>query len=209
MGPDLLPPGRRAHTLAMSWREELSAAVRRHQVTGAASTLERFVGLFETWNRRINLSAARTPDDIAQHVIDSLAVVPFLTAHRRVVDVGSGGGFPGIIASCCLPDYAFTLIEPIRKKTAFLSTAARELGLRRVTIEARRADPDLDRDYDVAMSRATFALDEWLALGQRMVRPGGIVVGMEGRDQLALGLRDTRHPYEHGDRDRAIIVRSV
>lgn len=191
----------------MSWREELAAAVRRYEVPAATAPLERFVALFGTWNQRINLSAARTPDEIAQHVIDSLAVVPFLRDARRIVDVGSGGGFPGIIVSCCLPDKSVTLIEPIRKKTAFLSTAARELGLRRVTIEARRAEPALDRDYDAAMSRATFALEEWLALGQQLVRAGGVVLGMEGREQISLAARDSRHPYPLGDRDRAIIVR--
>ncbi|MBP8805935.1 MAG: 16S rRNA (guanine(527)-N(7))-methyltransferase RsmG [Kofleriaceae bacterium] len=192
----------------MSWRDDLATATRGFDVAGAASALERFVELFETWNRRINLSAARTADEITQHVIDSLAVVRFLGDARRVIDVGSGGGFPGVVAATCLPGKSFVLVEPVRKKTAFLSTAARELGLRGVTIEARRVDPTIDRDFDVAMSRATFALEEWLSLGQRLVRPGGLVLGMEGREKLTLGLRDTRHPYPLGDRDRAIIVRA-
>jgi hypothetical protein len=59
--------------------------------------------------------------------------------------------------------------------------------------------------FDVATSRATFAIDEWLQRGLRLVRPGGVVLGMEGRDQIDLPAGADRYPYQHGDRTRAII----
>lgn len=109
------------------------------------SDYERFLDLFEKWNRSINLSAASTRAEITSHVEDSLHVVPHLEAARasshidarplRVLDVGSGGGFPVVIAAIALPAVQFVSLEPVRKKQAFLKTAARELGL--PNLEAR------------------------------------------------------------------------
>ncbi len=192
----------------MSWVASIEAAAARHDVASASPKLAAFVRLFARWNQRINLSAARTEDEIAQHVIDSLALVPFVREADSVIDVGSGGGLPGIIISISLEKSAVSCVEPLHKKAAFLSSAARELGLS-TQVHARKVDPAIDRGHAVAISRATFALDEWLALGEQLVRPGGRVLGMEGRDQIPLGPRDERHPYSHGDRTRAIIVRRV
>lgn len=192
----------------MSWKDDLHAAAVRHQVGVAADALVRYVHLFARWNQKINLSAARTEADIALHVLDCLALVPFARESDSIVDVGSGGGLPGIILSILLENSAVTCLEPTHKKAAFLSTAVRELGLK-ANIQARRVDPAVDRGYALAVSRATFDLGDWLTLGAQIVRPGGRVLGMEARDQLALGPHDTRHPYDHGDRQRAIIVRQV
>src|SRR5205823_14776236 len=96
---------------------------------------------------------------------DSLQVVPLLPARGRILDVGSGGGFPVVIAAMSLPDASFTALEPVHKKHAFLRTAARELGLASFTPLAERLEDHAVRDYDVAMSRATFDLAEWLARG--------------------------------------------
>lgn len=191
----------------MSWIAELERAAAAHGVA-ATDRLTAFVRLFARWNQRINLSAARTEAEIAQHVVDCLAVVPFLREADSVIDVGSGGGLPGIIISISLEKTAVDCVEPIHKKAAFLSTAARELGLA-ARIHARRVDPAIDGGHAAAVSRATFDLGEWLSLGERLVRPGGLVLGMEARDQHALGPHDERHPYAHGDRTRAIIVRRV
>ncbi|MEZ4399090.1 MAG: 16S rRNA (guanine(527)-N(7))-methyltransferase RsmG [Kofleriaceae bacterium] len=193
----------------MSYRERLAGAARRHGVADGAARLEQFVALFERWNGKINLSAARTAEDIAGHVVDSLALAPHLPAAGAVVDVGTGGGFPALIIAIARPALRIRCVEPIHKKTAFLSTAARELGLDGVEIVTRRVTSELDHGFDVAMSRATFDLAAWLALGSTLVKPGGLVVGMEGRDQVELGPGDTRHPYSHEDRQRAIILRRV
>lgn len=193
----------------MSWRDVLARAAAGVGATAAAPALVQFVELFERWNQRINLSAARSHDDIAQHVVDSLALVPHMGEAASAIDVGSGGGFPLIVLGACRPAVAWRGVEPIHKKTAFLSTAVRELRLSNVEIVTRRVDPEIDHGFDLATSRATFALDEWLALGQQLVRPGGRVLGMEAREQVELGPSDERHPYAAGDRQRAIIVRRV
>lgn len=193
----------------MSWSHDLSRAAAAVDAAVATSRLTAFVELFATWNRRINLSAARTHDEIAQHVVDSLAVVPHVRGAVRALDVGTGGGFPALIVAACLPELELRCVEPIHKKTAFLSAAVRELKLPHVEVMTRRVDESTDHGFDVAMSRATFAIDEWLALGARLVRSGGRVLGMEARAQIELGPDDERHVYELADRQRAVIVRRV
>lgn len=168
--------------------------------------LSAFVDLFEKWNRRINLSAASARDEIIEHLVDSLHVVPHLRDRARVLDVGSGGGFPVVVAAICLPDSAFTSLEPVHKKHAFLRTAARELGLSNLDPLAQRIEDHDVRDYDAAMSRATFDLIEWLATGARHVRPNGIVLGFEAVPRDDLPPRTERHPYSLGGKQRAIVI---
>ena len=172
-----------------------------------AENLSAFVSLFEKWNRSINLSAASTRAEITEHLVDSLHIVPHLRGQPRVLDVGSGGGFPVVVTAICLPDASFTSLERVHKKHAFLRTAARELRLPNLDPHAQRLDDHEPHDYDAAMSRATFDLVEWLATGSRYVRPGGIVLGFEGvpRD-LPAGAE--RHPYDLGDKQRSIVVSS-
>ena len=162
--------------------------------------------LFLQWNRRINLSAARTPDEVDAHIRDSLHVVPHLAASLRVVDVGSGCGFPILIAALALPAVSFTALEPIHKKHAFLRTAARELGLSNLEALAQRLEDHPGHDYDAATSRATFDLREWLLLGARLVRPGGLVLGFEAIPRTDLPEPLDRHAYSLDGKQRAIVI---
>jgi 16S rRNA (guanine527-N7)-methyltransferase len=170
------------------------------------SKLARFQDLFLQWNRRINLSAARTPDEVDAHVRDSLEVMPHLASCTRVIDVGSGGGFPVLLAALALPAVSFTALEPVHKKHAFLRTAARELGLSNLEALAQRVEDHAIHDYDAATSRATFDLREWLLLGARLVRPGGLVLGFEAtpRDDLPEPLE--RYLYSLGGKRRALVL---
>src|SRR4051812_16940141 len=119
--------------------------------------LEAFLTLFAKWNKSINLSASSGRGDLLAHLTDSLHVVPHLRG-ERVLDVGSGGGFPVVIAAICRPDIELTSLEPVHKKHAFLRTAARELKLANLTALAMRLEDHEVHDYDAAMSRATFDL---------------------------------------------------
>lgn len=170
--------------------------------------LNRFLDLFEKWNRSINLSAASTRDELREHLEDSQQVVPHLQrlGATRVLDVGSGGGFPVVIAAIALPDISFTSLEPVHKKHAFLRTAARELGLPNLDPRAQRLDDHDVRDYDAAMSRATFDLAEWLAMGMGYVKPEGAVLGFEGVLRTDLPPSVERHPYALADKQRAIVI---
>lgn len=187
----------------MHWTDDLDAAARGYGVPSGA--LPKFVELFVHWNERINLSAARTPADVTLQVVDCLALIPYLSGVATLVDVGSGGGLPSVVLAIVLPALRIRSLEPVHKKAAFQSTAARTFSLSNLEVLPRRVSPDLDNGFDAAVSRATFDLLEWLELGTQLVSPTGFVLGMEGRDQRALPPGAERLPYAHGDRTRSII----
>jgi 16S rRNA (guanine527-N7)-methyltransferase len=167
--------------------------------------LTAFVALFEKWNRSINLSAASSRAEIVEHVVDSLHVVPHLRATSRDLDVGSGGGFPVVVAAICLPSISFTALEPVHKKHAFLRTAARELALSNLDARAERLEDHPIRDYDAATSRATMDLADWLRIGLDFVRPGGHVLGFEAAPRADLPPSTERHPYALSTKRRSIV----
>lgn len=157
------------------------------------------------WNEKINLTAARTLDDVVHHLVDSSAIVPHVPpSTQRVIDVGSGGGLPCVVLGILRPEISVTALEPVHKKLAFLSQARRLFCPNLVPL-AERVEAHEGRDYDVATSRATFALSDWLRIGCRLVRLGGLVLGMEGADQTDLPTGATRHPYPIAGKTRAII----
>lgn len=168
--------------------------------------LQRFRDLFAKWNERINLSAASTPSEIEEHIRDSLHVVPHLPTAGAVIDVGSGGGLPVVVAAICVPSVQFTALEPVHKKHAFLRTAARELRLANLEAHARRIEDHPDSEYAAAMSRATFDLREWILLGLTLVQRDGSVLGFEATQRDDLPTPFERHPYDLDGKRRAIIV---
>jgi 16S rRNA (guanine527-N7)-methyltransferase len=177
----------------------------------AAAHFDKYLVLLNRWSASVNLIGTRDPDEVARfHLADSLALLPHLGDARRVVDVGSGAGLPGAALAIARPDLEITALEPIHKKHAFLAAIRREIGLPGFTPiaerdEQHRAAADF-RPYDLALSRATWSVPEWLARGAQLVLPGGRVLAMEGRDLHDLPAGAARHPYELGDRTRAVVV---
>jgi 16S rRNA (guanine527-N7)-methyltransferase len=178
----------------------------------AAEIFVKYLTLLTKWTATTNLVATSTSprDLVVHHLADCLALIPHLGGASRIVDVGSGGGLPGVVLAIARPTISVTALEPVHKKHAFLATARRELALTNLRPLAERDDDHLVRPdftpYDVAVSRAVFALGDWLARGLRLVDPAGLVLAMEGRDRHPLPPRAVRHPYRLTDRDRAIIV---
>lgn len=169
-----------------------------------AAPLLKFRELFLKWNQRINLSGAREVADLDEHICDALHVVPHVAG--RVIDVGSGGGLPVVVAAICSPTTSFVAVEPTHKKHAFLRTAARELSLANLEAIAARIEDHPQRDYDVATSRATFDLRDWLLRGRELVRPGGAVIGFEAAPRSDLPAPIERHSYRLAGKSRAIVV---
>lgn len=171
-------------------------------------TIDEFVDELLRWNARISLTAASSRDDALRHVDDCAALVREIPSDiRSLVDVGSGGGLPAAVIAIQRPEIEVTALEPVRKKLAFLQAISRRVpNLKPV---ADRVEAHARRDYDAATSRATFALDRWLSIGASLVRPGGLVFGMEGAEQVDLPPGAERRPYELGDRTRAIVVYSA
>lgn len=187
---------------------QLVKALKRNGLSpDLATNLNDFIFLFLKWNEKINLSAARNEVEVREHVMDSLHVIPHLPpGPARVIDVGSGGGFPAVVIAICVPTIDVTALEPVHKKHAFLRTAARELKLTNLEAHARRVEDHDLHDYDAATSRATFDLREWLLTGLSLVRPGGLALGFEAvqRDDLPQPLE--RFPYEIAGKNRAIVA---
>jgi 16S rRNA (guanine527-N7)-methyltransferase len=178
----------------------------------AAQHLINYLILLHKWTAVTNLVATSTsPRDLVRyHLADSLALLPHLGEGPRLIDVGSGGGLPGAVLAIARPDLAVTALEPVHKKHAFLATVRRQLNLANFIPVAERDDHHRRRPdflpYDVAVSRAAFHIGDWLARASDLIRPGGRILAMEGRERHPLPPGANRHPYRLDDRDRAIII---
>jgi 16S rRNA (guanine527-N7)-methyltransferase len=161
--------------------------------------LLQFVQLLIKWNRVYNLTSVRKPDDIiVRHILDSLVVVPHLHG-RRVLDVGTGAGLPGIPLSLACPDMEFVLLDSNNKKIRFVRQAIADLGLGNVTVEQTRVeDYRPSQPFDVVVSRAYSSLAEMHAQVERLLAPGGRLLAMKGVYPLAemAALKEARLPVE-------------
>ena len=171
----------------------LAAAWKFHCDDDQVAALSSYAQSLLRWNARINLTAARSIDVlINEHFPDAFALARRLEQPARAIDVGSGGGLPAIPLALLRPGLTLDLCEPIAKKAAFLRTAVRELDLGgRATVRVARGESvarEIEaggwRPFDVAFSRATLAPPKWLALGARLVGPGGRVFVLAAADAL-------------------------
>jgi len=150
-----------------------------------AECVLRFCHLLIEWNSGVNLTGARSVAEvIGEHVVDSLAMACLVPQGSSVVDVGAGGGLPGMPFAIVRPDARLTVVEPRAKRVAFLRTAARELQLTSTEVVRERVGGLDRRGFDVAASRATFPPEEWLGLGLGLVRPEGLVLVFAGQAWL-------------------------
>jgi 16S rRNA (guanine527-N7)-methyltransferase len=167
--------------------------------------VQAFIALFLKWNKAINLSAARTESDLESHVADCFHLVGQCPMIGSCLDVGAGGGLPGVLIAIGCPEVEVVSIEPIHKKHAFLRTAKRELGLSNFHPHAERLEVHARSNYNVVVSRATWDISQWLQLGRKHALPGGIVLGMEAAVETELDTETVRVRYEFGEKKRAIL----
>jgi len=148
---------------------------------GAAPRLLAYLALLDKWNRVYNLTAVRdTERMVSHHLLDSLATVPFFQG-GRVLDVGSGGGLPGIPLAIARPSLQVTLIDSVAKKTAFLTQAKMELGLDNVNVVTGRVeDYRPETKFDLITSRAFSDLEEFVTLTRPLLDPAGRWFAMKG-----------------------------
>jgi 16S rRNA (guanine527-N7)-methyltransferase len=136
----------------------------------------------ERWNRKVNLTAIRDRDEmVTAHVEDSLSVRPVLHG-VRILDVGTGAGFPGLPLAIAEPDRDFTLLDSNNKKIQFVQHAAGLLGLDNVTaIKARVEDFAPGYRFDTVIARAVASLAELLDMAGHHVGEDGVFVALKGR----------------------------
>jgi 16S rRNA (guanine527-N7)-methyltransferase len=151
--------------------------------------IARHIDLLLKWNKTINLTAITDLDEVAEkHVLDSLAIVPVLPS-GSLLDVGTGGGFPGVPAAIVRPELEVVLVDSVQKKVAFLKNVLAELRLPNVRAQAARlsGDPaaeDLPRAH-CAVARAFAAPVPWLTLAVNYVLPNGVAICMLGPGDAA------------------------
>ncbi|MBI1912283.1 MAG: 16S rRNA (guanine(527)-N(7))-methyltransferase RsmG [Deltaproteobacteria bacterium] len=155
------------------------------------SAPESFLKYFKelkTWNKKINLTSVDSDRDIIiRHFLDSLTAVPYVNGSKRLLDIGAGGGFPGIPLKIVLPELEVVLMDSVEKKVFFMRQVIRTLGLSNQKIEAvaaRIEDPAVIERYkgafDCVISRAFSELKNFLRLSLPYIEVGGRIVAIKG-----------------------------
>jgi 16S rRNA (guanine527-N7)-methyltransferase len=138
-----------------------------------------FRDLLLKWNRTYNLTALRDPQQaISHHLLDALAILPHVGA-GPLLDVGSGGGLPGIPLAIARPDLSVTLVDTVQKKASFLQQAAIELELKSVAVHHARVE-EMRGQYAQISSRAFAELARFVSLTHHLLAPGGRWLAMKG-----------------------------
>ncbi len=173
MNPDLSP----------ALREELQAGLAALALDAAlAEPLLAYLSLLDRWNRTYNLTAIRDPREmVAKHLLDSLAMQPYVREVATLADLGTGPGLPGIPLAIALPSLQVTLVESNGKKARFLREAVRSLKLGNARVAESRAEAVNEPGaYQAITARALATLPEILAVGGHLLAPGGRLLAMKG-----------------------------
>jgi 16S rRNA (guanine527-N7)-methyltransferase len=152
--------------------------------------LLQYLALLEKWNQVYNLTAIRDREKmISGHLLDCLAVIPYVTG-ARVLDAGSGAGFPGIPVAVARPDIQVVLLDSNHKKAAFLRQAVADLQLKNATVVCERVETwQAAEKFDCIISRAFAEIAEFITQTDHLLAAGGVFAAMKGV-----------HPFEEIER---------
>lgn len=180
-----------------------------------------YLALLAKWNAVYNLTSVRDPMQmLTLHVLDSLAAVPAFADARNVLDVGAGGGLPGMVLAIARPDVKVSMIDTVHKKTAFLTQVKAELALANVTIYTMRVEQlQVKQPFDVITSRAFADLSDFVNWSGHLLAEGGQFIALKGvappdeRERLpsdwkVTQLRAIRVPGLDAERHLVFIARS-
>lgn len=146
---------------------------------------ETYYHLLVSWNERMNLTTITEREAVYQkHFLDSLAALPYLPQGAKVVDIGTGAGFPAVPLMLIRPDLKVTLVDGLKKRMTFLETLLNELDLEAECIHARAEDLGRDKRYrgkfDIALSRAVASLSVLIELTVPLLSVGGTAICYKG-----------------------------
>ena len=141
-----------------------------------------YLALLFKWNSVYNLTSVRDPMQmVTHHLLDSLAAVSAFAGAKRVLDVGAGGGLPGIVLAIARPDMQVALIDTVHKKTAFLTQVKAELGLTNVTVHTMCVEQlKVAQPFDVITSRAFADLSDFVNWSGHLLEEGGQFIALKG-----------------------------
>jgi 16S rRNA (guanine527-N7)-methyltransferase len=141
-----------------------------------------YLALLVKWNGVYNLTAVRDPHAmVVQHLLDCLAAVPAFAGAQRVLDVGAGGGLPGLVLAIAYPAMQVALIDTVHKKTAFLTQVKAELGLANVSVHTMRVEQlQVASKFDVITSRAFADLSDFVNWSGHLLADHGRFIALKG-----------------------------
>jgi 16S rRNA (guanine527-N7)-methyltransferase len=157
--------------------------------TATLAQLGDYLARLLAMNEQMNLTAIKDAESAwERHVLDALTLLPLLAdvpAGGQLVDIGAGGGIPGLVLAIARPDLRVTLVEATQKKAAFLSAVSAAMGLANVSVRAERAEVvgrgELRDTFDVVTARAVARLAALAPLTVPFARPGGLVLLIKGQ----------------------------
>lgn len=169
-----------------TWKARLDAGGNELGIDLDQSQLDllwRYGVMLRERNAHVNLTSIVSPEGILTlHMLDSLSVAPYLGDAQRLIDVGTGGGFPGIPLAVAFPKRHFTLIDGTQKKIRFVAEAIAALDIRNAqAIAARAEDFEAAKEFDVAILRAVSSLADAVRHSAHLLRRGGRLLAMKGR----------------------------
>lgn len=176
-----------------------------------------FFQILRKWNQKINLIALTDPIRIVEElIVDSLQLLPYFEPNDRVLDIGSGAGFPAIPIKIIYPEIEFVLYEAIKKKTDFLKEVVRQLAFKNTRVVNARFTQDTDEaPFDKIVSRGTSSIKEIYALGfgrlkvgGKFILPKGINIKEEIDSLLGESVKIQSYPYRLSisKKERQVIV---
>ena len=181
-----------------------------------------YLALMFKWNAVYNLTSLRDPMQmVTHHLLDSLAAVPAFAHARNVLDVGSGGGLPGIVLAIVRPDMKVSMIDTVHKKTAFLTQVKAELELANVTVYTARVEQlQVSDKFDLITSRAFADLSDFVHWSCHLLVDGGRYIALKGvapkdeqerlpADWTVTGLEPLHVPRLGAERHLVFIERST
>ena len=145
-----------------------------------------YLALLEKWNRTYNLTSIREPAQMmTHHLLDSLAVIPAFIGAKNVLDVGAGGGLPGMVLAIwgmtSQPEMRVSMIDTVHKKTAFLTQVKAEMGLKNVRVHTARVEQlEVPQKFDVITSRAFAELSDFINWSAHLLTDDGQFIALKG-----------------------------
>lgn len=145
--------------------------------------LHRYSDLLLKWQKSINLVSKNSDELWVRHIQDSLQLIPYINSEtqKRIIDMGSGGGLPGMVLAIAFPQHSFHLIESDRKKAIFLQECARELGLSHVRVSNKRLE-EINETADIITARALANITTLLGYAHRFFQNETYCLFLKGKN---------------------------
>lgn len=162
--------------------------------------LEIYLATLKKWNKVYNLTAINEDSEIiVKHFLDSLSVNQYIQNSGRILDVGTGAGFPGLVLALFNPEKSFVLVDGVSKKISFLQEMIGKLNLKNViAVHTKVEQYNVAEQFDIIISRAFADIKKMTKLTSHLIKDGGKFIAMKGPDVMS-ELDDISLPFVHHD----------